>query len=312
MHQETGSTRYILDVARVIQSAARYHSLRKTPVERLLNQEGDYIRKRLTYRPNQHAVMVCARNESKRLPCLMSGLAKQVQGVNVFVVDNGSSDETAELAKNLGATVISEKKEGLINALISGFKYFAQKPIQPNTILLTDADCLPVPTWSEDMNRVAHRVLDHNVGGQIFAPFLFQGSLTKDLIRSAVAVTIDARYWLKGKSRAKGANGLLLTDNQKGILNTLSQPSEKNIITGTDGYIHDQVLACGGKGYFNFSLKSIVITDGCRYKSLLDLFNTFLFPKHREVLYQEWFKASAGGVRYSVRNRPTFLTYERN
>lgn len=312
MYQETGSTRYILDVARVIQSAVEYHSLRRTPVEKLLEQRGDYIRKKLTNPSNRYAVMVCARNESQRLPCLMAGLARQVQGVNILVVDNGSTDGTAEIAKNLGASVITEEKKGLINALTGGFRYFAQESVQPSTILLTDSDCLPVPTWSVDMNRVANEVFDHDTGGQIFAPFLFQGSLTKDLIRSVVSITIDARYWLKRKARAKGANGLLFTDNRKTILKVLSRAPKENIITGTDGYVHDQVLACGGKGRFNFSLKSVVITDGCRYKSLLDLLKTFLFPKHREILYREWFRAGTEGVRYSVRDKPSFLSYERN
>ena len=53
------------------------------------------------------SVIVPARNEEHNLPALLQSLATQtVKPHEVIVVDDGSTDQTADLARNLGATVI--------------------------------------------------------------------------------------------------------------------------------------------------------------------------------------------------------------
>lgn len=49
-------------------------------------------------------------------------LAKYGFDIQVFVVDNNSTDNTAEVARQTGATVLTETKKGKGNALITGFK----------------------------------------------------------------------------------------------------------------------------------------------------------------------------------------------
>lgn len=77
------------------------------------------------------AVVIPCYNEAK-------GIAKVIKqfpyhrferlgfNIQVFVIDNNSTDNTAEIAANAGATVLSELKKGKGNALRTGFKNLPQ------------------------------------------------------------------------------------------------------------------------------------------------------------------------------------------
>ena len=45
--------------------------------------------------------------------------------VEIVVIDNNSTDNTAEIARSLGATVLHEPKKGKGNAIRTGFKYIS-------------------------------------------------------------------------------------------------------------------------------------------------------------------------------------------
>lgn len=53
------------------------------------------------------AVVIPARNESANLPTLLQGLANQTHPAQVIVVDDHSTDETAEIARSFGVEVIA-------------------------------------------------------------------------------------------------------------------------------------------------------------------------------------------------------------
>ena len=56
------------------------------------------------------SVIVPARNEERNLPTLLRSLAEQsVKPREVVVVDDGSTDRTAEIARQCGATVIASQ-----------------------------------------------------------------------------------------------------------------------------------------------------------------------------------------------------------
>jgi glycosyltransferase involved in cell wall biosynthesis len=69
-------------------------------------------------------VMIPAFNEALCLPGLLGEVKQALPGVAVLVIDDGSSDETAHVARSHGATVISMPyNAGVGTAVQTGFQY---------------------------------------------------------------------------------------------------------------------------------------------------------------------------------------------
>ncbi len=62
------------------------------------------------YREKKVAVIIPALNEEESLPLLLGDMPEYVD--NVYVTDNGSTDNTARIAREKGAVVTTEKKKG--------------------------------------------------------------------------------------------------------------------------------------------------------------------------------------------------------
>lgn len=91
------------------------------------------------------SVVIPAYNEEKYLPICLSSLQKQTfRDFEVIVVDNNSTDKTAQIARSFGAKVVKEKIQGMIPARERGFK-----EAQAEIIARTDADSLVSPNWIE-------------------------------------------------------------------------------------------------------------------------------------------------------------------
>ncbi len=68
--------------------------------------------------------IVPAFNEERSLPAVLSGIARSAPGVDACVVDDGSTDATAEVARGLGATVLSLPVNlGIGGAVQAGFRW---------------------------------------------------------------------------------------------------------------------------------------------------------------------------------------------
>jgi len=90
------------------------------------------------------SVVIPAYNEEKYLAQCLHSLVHQVDSPRheIVVVDNGSRDSTAAIARAFGAQVINERQRGVGQARRTGFAA-AQAPI----IASTDADCAPAADW---------------------------------------------------------------------------------------------------------------------------------------------------------------------
>jgi glycosyltransferase involved in cell wall biosynthesis len=91
-------------------------------------------------------VIVPAYDEAARIGATLAALAAQSDtGFTLLVVDNGSTDATADIARAAGATVLVEPQKGVGCAVDTGFRH----AIAHGATLLarTDADCLPQPGW---------------------------------------------------------------------------------------------------------------------------------------------------------------------
>ncbi len=91
-------------------------------------------------------VIVPAYNEAARLGGTLAALAAQTDtDFTLLVVDNGSTDTTAEVARAAGARVLVEPAKGVGCAVDTGFRHaIAHGAVH---LARTDADCLPDPGW---------------------------------------------------------------------------------------------------------------------------------------------------------------------
>jgi glycosyltransferase involved in cell wall biosynthesis len=90
----------------------------------------------------QVSVVVPARDAAATLGRTLSCLAGQSGDYEVVVVDDGSTDDTAQLAARAGARVISASGVGSGAARNLGVK-----AASGDLIAFTDADCFPEPGW---------------------------------------------------------------------------------------------------------------------------------------------------------------------
>jgi glycosyltransferase involved in cell wall biosynthesis len=69
-------------------------------------------------------VFVPAWNEEENLPAVLDELARGLPGVDVVVIDDGSTDDTAAVARRHGAEVVSfEQNRGLRVGIAAGYAY---------------------------------------------------------------------------------------------------------------------------------------------------------------------------------------------
>ncbi|MCP2044753.1 glycosyltransferase family 2 protein [Pontibacter sp. HSC-36F09] len=104
------------------------------------------------------SVIIPAYNEEKSIAHVIKDIpANMVQ--EVIVVNNNSSDNTSEVARAAGATVLDEPRPGYGNACLKGIAYVAAKPRQeqPDIILFLDGDYSDYPG---ELPQVVQPILD--------------------------------------------------------------------------------------------------------------------------------------------------------
>ncbi len=85
------------------------------------------------------AVIIPALNEEGALRVLLQALPiKRLH--SVVVVDNGSTDATARIAQNAGATVVAEPKTGYGAACLKGLAHLSALDVPPRSVVFMDAD----------------------------------------------------------------------------------------------------------------------------------------------------------------------------
>ena len=84
-------------------------------------------------------VIIPAFNEQKNIAAVIAGIQNLTLGLDILVIDDGSTDATPRLAKNSGATVVSLPfNMGYGAALKTGFKYAARNDYE--YVIHMDAD----------------------------------------------------------------------------------------------------------------------------------------------------------------------------
>ena len=86
----------------------------------------------------------------------------------IIVVNNGSTDETASVAKKAGATVLNESRKGYGFACLKGINYIENQDIKPEIVVFLDGDFSDYP--EELINLVAPIIendIDFVIGARV-------------------------------------------------------------------------------------------------------------------------------------------------
>ncbi len=100
------------------------------------------------------AVVIPALNEEASLPRVLADLPRD-EVEEVVVVDNGSSDGTARVAREGGATVLTEGCRGYGAACLRGIEYLKDK--NPDIVVFLDGDYSDCP---EELPRLLYPILE--------------------------------------------------------------------------------------------------------------------------------------------------------
>ena len=79
---------------------------------------------------------------------------------NIVVCDNGSTDETAEIALKNSAIVVSESNKGYGNACLKGMDYISKLHVKPDIVVFLDGDYSDYP---EEMGSLVQPILVDDV-----------------------------------------------------------------------------------------------------------------------------------------------------
>jgi len=97
------------------------------------------------------SVVVPARNAGQTIGACLQSLLTQSEPrerYEVTVVDDGSTDDTRQVAQRYAVTLLDQPHEGPAAARNRGVA-----ASQGEVVLFTDADCVPAPDWIEEMAR---------------------------------------------------------------------------------------------------------------------------------------------------------------
>jgi glycosyltransferase involved in cell wall biosynthesis len=131
--------------------------------------------------PVKTLVFIPAWNEEENLPAVLEELRGELPEVDVLVVDDGSTDGTAEVARNAGAQVLSfGENRGLRAAIAAGYGYAAEHGYE--LVGRLDADGQhPAAELRRLLGRVEGGEADAAVGsrfvaGDGYAPYRYRPS----------------------------------------------------------------------------------------------------------------------------------------
>ena len=104
----------------------------------------------------QTKVIIPAFNEQNSVGKVIRDIPKEWVS-EIVVVNNNSNDNTVTVAREAGATVLEEPKQGYGNACLKGIAYVSQQAEKPEIVVFMDADYSDHP---EELPQVIQPILE--------------------------------------------------------------------------------------------------------------------------------------------------------
>lgn len=221
--------------------------------------------------------MIAARNEEVDLPATIASLKMGREAIRLIVVVNGSSDNTAQIAHDMGAEVIDLPDGAKMGALQAGVE--AAISDGSGTVLFTDADTIVGPHWAANL---ADSIRAKDLAITSSDVWRWHGpSKAADAAKVAKCL-ITYRAARKGKDKLplSGPNmGLRFTPQLAQVYGEIN----KKLFFGEEAYIRDMVEALGGQSIW--VANAPVVSRGDRNLSLLYFVRQRRDPKLKQSVY---------------------------
>lgn len=121
-------------------------------------------------------VIIPAYNEEKSIGKVIQEIPKIVS--EIIVINNNSTDATAKVAFENGATVLAENRKGYGYACLKGMEYIAQLKTKPDIVVFLDGDYSDYP---QELTQIITPILEENIDfvvGARVPEFRENGSMT--------------------------------------------------------------------------------------------------------------------------------------
>lgn len=147
------------------------------------------------------SVVTAAYNEEKYLPACLKALQNQTYPKDRYsytIVNNNSTDATATIAKEYGAEVLHEEKQGYVYTLSHGMN-----TVKGDIIAVTDADTVVPASWLEQIAVAFEdpKVVAITGGARLTIP----SSFFADIMEGLFTVFLTVVFGL-GRSNVNGFN----------------------------------------------------------------------------------------------------------
>jgi len=109
--------------------------------------------------PPKVVVIIPAVNEEESIGKVVEAIPRPLVDT-IIVGNNGSKDNTAEVAKKAGAVVVDESRPGYGWACLKGMEYASQMDEKPDIIVFIDGDFSDYP---EEMPNVVAPILENDI-----------------------------------------------------------------------------------------------------------------------------------------------------
>jgi glycosyltransferase involved in cell wall biosynthesis len=196
------------------------------------------------------SVVVPAYNEEKTIKRCLAALKNQsfpAKDYEIIVVDNNSSDKTAQIAKKMGARVVLEKRQGYVFAIKKGCDAALGK-----IVVITDADSRAFRDWLKKFYTVFQKDKDIVCVG---------GGTIHDNPRTLLVVLVELSYNLVSPL-FKAFPGYNLAFLKSAYDKIGGFREEINMCADTD-----LCMRMGKQGKRRFLLDNKILTSGRRFRN---------------------------------------------